>query len=121
MIQSVVRYIVSFAGLVDQLGSVLERALSRQGKEKDVAHVDLDSELTKCGLSECFLVDSWPPSMAVCVLAFRVRQSFICSKVRELATKVRSALKAGQVKPFVAVDLKKYAYLCRQRYVSFAA
>ena len=28
-------------------------------------------------------------------------------KVRELATKVRSAVKAGQVKPFIAVDLKK--------------
>ena len=52
-------------GLADQLGSVLERALNKQGKEKDVAHVDLDGELAKCGLDEFFLVDTWPPDMAV--------------------------------------------------------
>lgn len=36
--------------------------------------------------------------------------NFLVNEVRELATKVRTALKAGQVKPFIAVDLKKYAF-----------
>lgn len=55
------------AGFVDQLGSVLERALTKKDKEKDVAHVDLGQELTSRGLDMFFVVDTWPPSMAVSV------------------------------------------------------
>ena len=33
--------------------------------------------------------------------------SLVCVQVRELATKVKALRKAGEEKPYVAVDLKK--------------
>lgn len=70
-------YIDCAAGLVDQLGSALERALTRKDREKDVAHVDVARELANRGLDAFFLVDTWPPSLAVCVVTICLRVSIL--------------------------------------------
>ena len=71
---------------------MFEKALS---SKKELAHVDMAQSMADSGLDKFFLVECWPEAMAV----------------RELATKVKTLTKAGQAKPFVAVELKKYASL----------
>ena len=72
--------------------SALESAL---GKKRELMQVDTRGKLAAAGLGVHFPPATWRPSAAT----------------RELATRIRSLTKAGVLKPFVFVDLRKYA-LC---------
>jgi hypothetical protein len=63
---------------------------------KDFVHVDMTENMTSLGFAKHFPSDAWPPHNAV----------------RETATKIRSRVKQGEEKPFVYIDLRKWASFC---------
>ena len=81
--------------------------------KKELDHVDMSAKLKSVGLDAFFGHDAWPPALAVnrfvrcggawCHACVRVQ-------VRELATKVRTLVKAGEKKPFVNLELNKCVF-----------
>ena len=94
------------------LESALERWAGGMVK-KELDHVDMSAKLKSVGLDAFFGHDAWPPALAVnrfvrcggawCHACVRVQ-------VRELATKVRTLVKAGEKKPFVNLELNKCVF-----------
>ena len=73
----------------DRLVEALLQATSK--KPAAMEHVNIAAELAKLGLDAFFPISVWPPTNAV----------------RKLATKMRRLMKAGVVRPFIAVELRE--------------
>ena len=88
--------------------AILEKILGKEAK-KELAHVDMKAKLLEAGLKQFGKYPNlWPPTLAVRVIVsvFEVVRVSLF-QVRELASRVKALRKAGEKKPFLAVDLKK--------------
>ena len=86
----------------------MEKILGKDAK-KELAHVDMKAKLLEAGLKHFGKYPSlWPPTLAVRVACGRICcRPLVIVQVRELAGRVKALRKAGEEKPYVAVELKK--------------